>query len=204
LEISSFLGLLIVGPRCAGSRRGVFDDGVAADLALRDRGELSTLGAELALVDRESSPVRRAYGSAVAGRVISGLRGLEPGRIGADDREETEVPVGTVRTAEVEDLDGGSVVLASEKVDCADSGLGGKECPGARRALFCAAMASFRAERLDMADDVLLERPFRDADGVFAKDRSAFGFSFSNRDLDLLSRVDMILSVLVNIKQNPE
>ena len=160
--MSSFLVLLIAGPRCAGSRRGVFDDGVAADLPLTARGELSTLGAELALVDRESSPVRRAYGSAVAGRVISGLRGLEPGRMGADDREETEVPVGTVRTAEVEveDLDSGSVVLASEKVDCADSGLGGKERPGVRRALFCAAIASFRAERLDMADDVLLERPF--------------------------------------------
>lgn len=195
--MSSFLGLLIVGPRCAGSRcRGVFDDGVAADLALTDRGELSTLGAALPLVDRESSvPDRRAYGSAVAGRVISGRRGLEPGRMGADDREETWDPVGTVRTAEAEDLPGGSVVLASEKVDCADSGRGGKECPGVKRALFCAAIASFRAERLAMADDVLLERPFRDVDGVFDEVWSAFGFagSLSNRDLDLLSRLERML-----------
>lgn len=56
-------------------------------------------------------------------------------------------------------------------------------------------MASFRAERLDAAE-VLLARPFRDdAVGVFATDSPVFGFegSFSNRDRDLASRVDMIL-----------
>lgn len=45
-----------------------------------------------------------------------------------------------------------------------------------------------------MAEEVLLARPFREVLGVF-EDCSAFGFagSFSNKDRDLASSVEMML-----------
>ena len=91
LEMSSFLGLDIVVPVCVGSvlcwgrvLPGL-DEGVVDGLVFTVLGEPSCLG----VFERESSvPVRRAYGSAVAGRASSGRRGFMAGRIGADDREE--------------------------------------------------------------------------------------------------------------------
>lgn len=67
-------------------------------LDLTERGELvGGLLAELVLVDWARDSGRRAYGSAVAGRLNSARRGFMPGRIGADDKEERGAPVGTVR-----------------------------------------------------------------------------------------------------------
>lgn len=94
--MSSFFGLLIVEPVGAvGSVfcRGrvtpvVFDDGVADGLVRTARGEPSPLGV-VPRDDRDSSPGRRAYGSAVAGRPNSGRRGFMAGRIGAEDSEDT-------------------------------------------------------------------------------------------------------------------
>lgn len=93
--MSSFLGLLVVVPVCAGSvfcRGRValagLDEGVADGLTLRVLGEPSALG--VVALERDSSvPDRRAYGSAVAGRPNSGRRGFMAGRMGADDRDET-------------------------------------------------------------------------------------------------------------------
>ena len=138
--MSSFLGLDIVVPVCVGSAfcwgrvLPGLDEGVVDGLAFRVLGEPSCLG----VFERESSvPVRRAYGSAVAGRANSGHRGFMAGRIGADDRDEMWDPVGTVRTAVLVGLEADSdVVFTSENADCADSGRVGTGFLGLRRALF--------------------------------------------------------------------
>lgn len=70
-----------------------FDEGVDV-LDLTDRGESVAC---LAVWVLDSG--RRAYGSAVAGRLNSGLRGFKAGLMGAEDMDERGAPVGTVRTA---------------------------------------------------------------------------------------------------------
>lgn len=87
--------------------------------------------------------LREEYGSAVAGRANSGRRGLAPGRIGAEESEERGA-----RAVRPVDFAGGSDTFVSLNDDWADSGRGGKVLAGARRAFLCAAIASFRAERL--------------------------------------------------------
>lgn len=68
-----------------------------------DALDLTDLGEPAGLLDvwaaRELG--REAYGSAVAGRLISARRGFMAGRMGADERDDSGAPVGTVR---VEDL----------------------------------------------------------------------------------------------------
>lgn len=145
--MSSFFGLLMVEPVGAvGSVfcRGrvtpvVFDDGVADGLVRTARGDPSPLG--VVPLDRGSSPDRRAYGSAVAGRPSSGRRGFMAGRIGADDNDDTWDPVGIVRVVVLEvvvvvDFEGASDTFASVNVDCADPGRGGRAFPGDRCARF--------------------------------------------------------------------
>lgn len=136
----------------------------------------------------------------MAGRFSSGRRGFMAGRIGADDNDDTWDPVGIVRVVElvvVVVLAGASDTLASVNVDWADSGRGGRAFPGDKCARFCAAIASFRAERPEGAADAPLPNPFLLV-GVLdpaALACPAFGFpgSLSSKVRDLESRVEMIL-----------
>lgn len=136
---------------------------------------------------------RAAYGSAVAGRLSSGRRGFAAGRTGAEESEDREVPVGTVRTDDLEE-DGAEECL-SDRADCADSGRGGGTAfAGASRAFFCAAIASFKAER-PAREDVPFASPLREGPESFGALWCALGLagSFSSNERDLGSRFERIL-----------
>lgn len=106
VEISSLFGLLLAALTGAASsfdfgRVGldVFAPGVAATFGFSFAGLLS--GLRVLVCEAALGGLRSAYGSAVAGRANSGRRGLIAGRIGAEDRDERDAPVGTVRTLDV-------------------------------------------------------------------------------------------------------
>ena len=150
------------------------------------------------------------YGSAVAGRGISGLRVTPRGRfglIGAEEREpvceedilETELN----GRAEADAVNPGRCAVVdgafdSESTDCADSGLGGKSLP-ARRARFWAAIVSLSDGRPGTAV-VLFEKLGRAAGASIGAD-STFGLEgcFSSSCLYLLSR-EHIMLVLGSVK----
>lgn len=113
LEMTSRLGRSLVVPTGSVLSRDAvlltdFEDGVE-DFDFIALGELC-FELESVATDR-----RAAYGSAVAGRLSSGRRGLAAGRMGAEESEDKEVPVGTVRTDDLED--GGAEVCLSDKAD---------------------------------------------------------------------------------------
>lgn len=71
------------------------DFGRVGDLALGEATEIGlaltglTSGLKIFLLEAALMGRRSEYGSAVAGRAISGRRGLAAGRIGAEDKVET-------------------------------------------------------------------------------------------------------------------
>jgi hypothetical protein len=113
--------------------------------------------------------------------------------MGAEESEDKEAPVGTVRTDDLED--GAAEECLSDKADWADSGRGGGTAfAGASRAFFWAAIASFRAER-PAREDVLLASPLREGAESVGAFWCALGLaeSFSNKERDLGSRFERIL-----------
>jgi hypothetical protein len=168
-----------------------FEDGVE-DFDLVALGEPS-IRLPCFVLESVATDRRAAYGSAVAGRLSSGRRGFAAGRTGAEESEDREVPVGTVRTDDLEE--GGAEECLSDKADCADSGRGGGTAfAGASRAFLCAAIASFRAER-PASEDVLLASPLREGAESVGAFWCEFGLegSFSNKERDLGSRFERIL-----------
>ena len=123
---------------------------------------------------------RDAYGSAVAGRLISARRGFIAGRMGAEESEDRGAPVGTVLAVDLDD----SGALDSAKAGWADSGREGM------LAFLLAAIASFNADRPAPGPFAVLP----DAGALWP----ALGFdgSFSRRLRDLESRSDRITFAL--------
>ena len=89
------------------------------------------------------------------------------------------------------------VDFTSEKIDWADSGRAGRVLAAAKRALFCAAMVSFKADLAGTAE-ALLDCPVTGFAELFREPGSRLGLPeyFSRRVFDFASNVDMILSNL--------